>query len=198
MTAQVVDETREAWLGRAAEAMAPWLEGEEVPAMRISVGFPGGRSNRNRTVGQCWPTTAAEDGVAQVFISPIRGAADTVDVLGTLLHEMIHAVDDCKDGHTGNFRRIAKRVGFCGKLTSSDNRTPELTERLEGLAQRLGAFPHATLLQAGRAADQPKKQGTRMLKVVCPDDGYTLRTTQKWIDVGLPTCPCGTEMEVPA
>ena len=39
-------------------------------------------------------------------------------------------------------------------------------------------------------------QTTRMLKLECPDDGYIVRTTQKWIDVGLPTCPCGTEMEL--
>lgn len=42
----------------------------------------------------------------------------------------------------------------------------------------------------------PKKQSTRMLKVICPGCGYTVRTTQKWIDIGLPTCPCGEEMEV--
>ncbi len=38
------------------------------------------------------------------------------------------------------------------------------------------------------------KQGTRMLKVICPADGYTIRTTNKWLQVGFPTCPCGTVM----
>lgn len=44
--------------------------------------------------------------------------------------------------------------------------------------------------------EPPKKQATRMIKVCCPGCGYTIRTTQKWIDVGLPTCCCGEEMEV--
>jgi len=43
---------------------------------------------------------------------------------------------------------------------------------------------------------QRTPQTTRMLKVECPADGYIVRTTQKWIDLGLPTCPCGEEMEL--
>ena len=43
-----------------------------------------------------------------------------------------------------------------------------------------------------------KKDGTRLLKVVCPnpDCGYLMRTTERWIKVGLPICPCGTRMEM--
>ena len=34
------------------------------------------------------------------------------------------------------------------------------------------------------------------MKVTCPNDGYLLRTTAKWLELGVPTCFCGTEMEV--
>jgi len=34
-----------------------------------------------------------------------------------------------------------------------------------------------------------------MIKVVCPEDGYIVRTTAKWLEVGMPSCPCGTQME---
>lgn len=191
-------QNREAWLILAAEAMGPWvnevLEEGEMPPLRVSVGWPGGRAKKN-VIGQCWPSTAAEDGIAQIFMSPVRGEDSTVDVLGTLLHEMIHAADDCNSGHRGKFARVAKALGFIPKLTSSDNRTEDLTERLAGLAERLGPFPHGAIITQSRAADQPKKQGTRMLKVECPEDGYVVRTTQKWLDVGNPTCPCGAEME---
>lgn len=40
------------------------------------------------------------------------------------------------------------------------------------------------------------RQATRLLKLQCPACGYILRGTRKWIDVGLPTCCCGTRMEV--
>lgn len=186
------DGTREAWLIRAAELLTEELfADEDVPALRVSVGFPGGRANRQKVVGQCWSTVSSSDGINQIFMSPVRGAEDTLHVLGTLAHEMIHAIDNCESGHRGNFARIAKGVGFVPKLTSADNRTSELDEVLKGIAREVGQFPHATLAPSARAADEPKKQGTRMLKVVCEECDYTLRTTQKWIDVGLPTCVCG-------
>lgn len=31
--------------------------------------------------------------------------------------------------------------------------------------------------------------------VECPECGYTVRTTARWIAEGLPTCPCGAGME---
>lgn len=187
---------REEWLGKAAEALADrFLSAEDVPPLRISVGWPGDGANRNVTVGQCWPTTASADGVNQIFISPIRGEAETQNVLACLLHEMIHAVDDCASGHRGNFVRMAKAAGLTRPYTSSDNRTEELSEALDEIAGVVGLFPHAELSCIERAADAPEKQGTRQLKVECPVDGYIVRTTRKWLDVGLPICPCGTEMQ---
>lgn len=32
---------------------------------------------------------------------------------------------------------------------------------------------------------------TRQRKLACGRCGYTVRVTRKWIQVGLPTCPCG-------
>lgn len=45
--------------------------------------------------------------------------------------------------------------------------------------------------------EAPKKQTTRMLKCECPQCGYTVRTTRKWLDVAVPVCPVhGHEMEL--
>lgn len=193
----MTEENRETWLGRAARELAETVFVEqEVPPLRISVGWPGGRSNRNRTIGQCWTTGSSADGVNQIFLSPIRGEDDTQNVLGTLAHEMIHAIDDCESGHRGEFAKIAKGVGFLPKLTSSDNRSDDLNAVLDEIAEKIGPFPHAALATMTRAADEPKKQGTRMVKLTCPEDGYIVRTTRKWLDdLGTPTCPCGAQME---
>lgn len=204
MTAEAVEvaefDTREAWLIEASKELAVLLEeqGVEMVPIRVSVGWPGGSGKKGNVVGQCWPSTASADGIPQIFMSPVRGESDTLHVLGTLLHEMIHAVDDCQSGHRGNFLRIARSVGFLPKFTSADNRHPDLDAQLEEIAGRLGLFPHAEISLTVRGSEEKKKQSTRMIKVVCPEDDYTLRTTQKWIDVGLPVCPCGVEMEVPA
>jgi hypothetical protein len=43
---------------------------------------------------------------------------------------------------------------------------------------------------------QRENRDSGMLKVVCPECSYTVRTIQQWIDTGLPTCVCDTEMEL--
>ena len=40
-----------------------------------------------------------------------------------------------------------------------------------------------------------KVQSTRLLKALCPDCGYVIRVTAKWVEVGLPVCPCGATFE---
>ena len=195
------DQNREAWLHRAAEKMLPWIReviDPEFPEVkfRISVGWPGGRAKKTVTRGQCWASSSADDGIAQIFISPMQ--ADTETTLAVLLHEMVHAFDDCKDGHKGRFVKIAKPLGFIPKWTSSDNRSDELSERLFNLAEVLGTFPSAAIV-SGRAADTPATQTNRQLKAECPSgSGYKVRLSQKWIDeLGAPICPCcGLPMEV--
>jgi hypothetical protein len=56
---------------------------------------------------------------------------------------------------------------------------------------KLGPYPHAAIDKRGR-----KKQNMRLLKVVCGACEYTIRTMQQWIDTGLPTCACGSEMKL--
>lgn len=185
--------TREEWLVAAVGALTPLFEevGETVPAMRVSVGWPGGRGQKNNVIGQAWARQAAADGVAQVFISPVLD--DAVRVLDVLVHEMVHVVDGNESGHRGRFARIAKAVGLEGKMTATVA-GEALKERLgEIIEDTLGAYPHAALRSGEEGA--PKKQTTRMLKVECSEgSGYIVRMTRKWIDeVGLPLCPCHRE-----
>lgn len=183
-----IHETREAWLNAAIEALRPLftqLAAVDLPAeVRVSCGFPGGGSARKR-IGECWPTKAS-DGVAQVFVSPVLD--DPIQVLGTLVHELIHAWDDCKNGHKRPFSRVARAMGLEGKMTATTV-GDELRAVLAEIAGELGPYPHAALDLGLRV----KKQSTRMLKVECPACGYTLRTTAKWLEVGVPTCCCGEQ-----
>lgn len=189
-------DTREAWLRAAYNSLSEhfgWafeaeddFDGKPFD-VQITTGWP--RQDRNgKVVGQCWPAASGK-GTRNIFITPLYD--DPIDVLSTLLHEMIHAHDDCKNQHKGAFRRVAKAVGFVGKPTQ----TPpgdELKDYLKTLSGELGYYPHTRM--------DPKKhlkpQTTRMLKVECPDCGCIARMTKKWIDEsGIPTCGCGTKME---
>ncbi|WVX88036.1 SprT-like protease [Arthrobacter phage TforTroy] len=192
--------TREEWLVAAVEALRPMfsaLTDETVPAVRVSVGWPGGNGRKNSVIGQCWSTKVAADEVSQVFISPVLD--DAVRVLDVLAHELIHAIDDCTSGHKGRFAKIAKALGLEGKMTATVA-GPGLKAELDQIAAELGEYPHAALVNPGQGADGPKKQGTRMLKVECEaGSGYKVRITRQWLDeYGAPKCPCHDEVMIEA
>lgn len=187
--------TREQWLEAAVVELAPLFKevGVELPKVRVSVGWPskGGTAKKGKVIGQCFKGSVAKDGVPQIFISPMLGQ----EAIGVLVHELIHAWDDCQSGHQGEFARIARALGLVGKLTVT-TLGDELAEKLKAVLQTLGEYPHSELLFE-EMDKQIKKQTTRMIKLQAVDCcDYTVRTTQKWIDEGLPKCPHGETMEV--
>lgn len=182
--------TREEWLAAATEQFRPLIgQFATVPAnVRVSCGLPsrGAFGAKKRTIGECWSPKNSADKVTEVFVSPTID--DPHEVLGTLAHELVHAAVGVEAGHKAPFARVAKAIGLTGKMTATVV-GDELRVKQEAMLGILGAYPHGRLDYSKR-----KKQGTRMLKVACPSCGYQIRTTQKWIDVGLPTCVCGTPM----
>lgn len=141
--------TREEWLRNAAaellaDVVLPMAPGHAMAPLQISVGFPKGRHGRGRAGGQCWSPSLARDGAAHIFVSPERDGTEVLEILGTVTHELVHAVVGPDCGHHGPFRRLALAVGFRAPLTGSvpDER---LSVRLNAMAGRLGPFPHGAL-----------------------------------------------------
>lgn len=194
---ELSDPTRDEWLEKVADEFRPLFEEEGSPLpekIRFSCGWPSarGRGEKNRVIGECHSAEASSDGTVEIFVSPVVG--DGVTAAAVLVHELVHAAG-CS-GHGKGFRKLAVAMGLEGKMTATVAST-ELVELLEGIIQeKVGPYPHAELRVNDGGSDAPKKQGTRMIKVLCPSEecGYTVRTTQKWIDIGLPTCPCGEDM----
>jgi hypothetical protein len=177
---------REDWLTKAVIPLTDLInESTDLTLnrdVRVSCGWPGGKSV-NKIIGQCWPTHLGK-GTAQLFISPLL--VKPVQVLETLLHELIHAADDCEHGHRGPFVKACKAVGLEGKPTATVA-GKELRARLAIIAEDLGAYPHNGI----NPKDKVKTQSTRMIKLECPECEYVLRTTRKWIEVALPVCENG-------
>ena len=216
--------TREQWLQGAIEIFRPWFAqiGLPLPArVQISVGFGyGAKAESKKILGECWSRAATTDRVNHIFISP--EITNVVEVLATTIHELVHAADDNVSGHKGRFADSAKKLGLTGQMTATYAGS-ELAEKLRATADQLGAYPHSALYPTGapvapkpeapegddeteaegetegRVSSGPKKQGTRMVKVECSTDcdcgGYVVRTTEKWLAVGMPICPAGTVME---
>lgn len=183
---------RETWLENASALIAEWAteRGVDLPKVPVSVGFPLGRARPSakggaHTIGQCHYT--ATDGVPQVYISPVLHEGPRV--LDVLAHELIHAaLPDA--GHRAPFTRAARALDLQGK-PSATVAGDEFKEQAAGWMTTLGDYPHAAI-----DLTAIKKQTTRMLKVECPCCGYTVRTTQKWLDMGTPACPFSTRMRV--
>lgn len=210
--------TREEWLREAIRRLRPVFaaEGVDIPKdVRISIGFgpTGARQENSVILGVTCARLMSESGVNEVFISPED--AGTASMLGTVAHELIHAWDDCKSGHKGEFRRVAQAIGLEGRMTHTQP-GPVFEATLICIAEEMGPYPGSKMnLSGGRPTfpvpapgdgsgpkitSGPKTQTTRMIKRTCQHDpeaecyGYAVRTTAKWIAVGNPQCPNGHEM----
>ena len=152
--------TREGWLHRAIEAFRPRFVEIGLPLpeqLHVSVGFGyGSRAESKFILGQCWARRASADDVNHIFLGPQEG--DPAAMLVSLLHELIHAADDCASGHKGTFAEAATRLGFEGPMTQ----TPpglELTAEVILLAEALGPFPHGKLNPTMAAVPVPVPPG---------------------------------------
>ena len=126
-------------------------------------------------------------------------------VLAVLMHELIHAIDDNKSGHRGDYAHIARLMGFEGHnlpKIDTDNLQYEFSApRWESFKQTvvlLGKIPHGKLNDA-----KIKRDTNRNLKVYCPataECGFKFNTSQTQINKvitahGSITCPnCGRDM----
>jgi hypothetical protein len=187
-------ETREQWLEAAVALMVPtfkWAGYDKFPKVRVSCGWPSSRglSSKAPAGGECWDKGAAEDGVAQIFISPrIKKTVDPLGVLPILAHELVHAVVGHKANHGKVFKACATKIGLEGKMTSTVGGEKFLEEAKYWVEHSLGEYPHAQLNPKGRPT---KKQTTRMVKCECKACGYSARTSRKWLESsGAPLCPC--------
>ncbi|HJT55778.1 MAG TPA: SprT-like domain-containing protein [Ktedonobacteraceae bacterium] len=138
---------REAWLQAAAAFLMDYVVERGLPRVevRVSCGWPlrGGVGRRRTVIGQCFPPTASKDGKPQIFISPLL--SESIDVLGVLLHELIHACFGCQFGHGKQFSQAARRAGLAGPPTATtvgDVLRPVLVSYVE----QVGPYPHAAIL----------------------------------------------------
>ena len=135
--------TRELWLQNAVDLVSPIFKnkGYTIPKVQVSCGFPS-TGNKSKHVGQCWGKSSTNDGTNQLFISPVLD--EPVQVLDTLVHELVHAVDDCMHHHGPEFKKIATDVGLQGLMREA-SAGPWLLEQLTAISRQLGKYPHSKI-----------------------------------------------------
>lgn len=203
---------RETWLNQMAALMTPRFEqlGYKLPSFRVSIGFPSAGKN-GKAAAEAWSVSASGDGHHEIFIRP--DFADSMLVAGHLAHELIHTAVGFDQGHSGNFAKVALSIGLKRPMTATVP-GPTFEYWVTPFIEQLGPIPHAQLTwrtagvvvggvrvralrKAADGADDepgiytsaPPKQTTRLIKAACSECGYTVRLTQKWLEVGPPHCP---------
>ena len=164
MQEQNVTQLREWWLEQATSFLVEYMVQQGLPytSVRVSCGWPsrGGLALRATVIGQCFPGQVCKDGKPQIFISP--RLVNSVEVLGTLLHELIHAAVGCQYGHRKEFSQAARRGGLDGRPTATvvgDSLRPTL----EQFIAQYGAYPHAAI----QPRREEKKMGSRLRLYEC-------------------------------
>lgn len=142
---------REQWLEKAARRLERELlsaHGARLPERwKVSVGFPYGS---RKAIGQCWdPAASSDEATTTVFISPVLHGDEpgaVVQLLATLLHELVHAAVGNREKHGGEFKRVARAVGLQGRLTATyAAEGTELHGALLGIGEALGLYPHVAV-----------------------------------------------------
>ena len=151
--------TREAWLLQAIDLLRPLFlsKGHQIPEqVLVSCGFA---STGNKIhIGQCWSRQSSTNECNQVFISPT--VDDPVTVLDILVHELVHAVDDCQHNHGKEFKKIALSLGMKGPMRSAEA-GPELKKTVRKARARAR----------------------------CPECSYEVPMYKRFLSYGPPLCP---------
>jgi len=182
---------REDWLSAAVSELRPFFDAVGAPlpvSVRVTCGFPS-NAKRSGAIGECWADTASADKTFEVLISPVLD--DPLRVFDVLVHELCHATAGAMN-HGVNFQKVAKAMHLdptSAKGWKATVRAASFEPTFGAIITSLGAYPHAALTMSNR-----KVQTTRMLKAVCPSCGYTVRLTQKWAALGLPSCPVDSDV----
>lgn len=163
---KVVVINREDWLTQAVELLKSDVfkpAGIDVhKKIRVSVGFmKNGATKRNahkHTLGQCCPQSYTKDKVNEIILNIDKDKP--LQMLATLAHEIIHAVDNNVNGHNHIFAGYMKKIGLEG-IPTSTVAGKSLNGILKRIAKKLGKFPGKALIVPHNPAD------TRNIKLTC-------------------------------
>lgn len=168
--------------------------GIKVPLKKIKItcGFPPKGGARSVAIGVCYPTHKGMP-YNQLFISPKLGKKDMPDLCDTIIHEVLHAVDNCVHGHKKAFVAMAKACHLEGtpyKGRKESFRATRLTKKgkaiVNKIVKKIGTYPHKEFVPFWT------KDSTRMIKLQCtnnhPLEPQVARMSRAQIYRGLPMC----------
>jgi len=134
--------TREKWLEDAySKLKGVFPASYDLPqTASISVGDCG-----MDVLGRCYNATIHTGNLFTIILDFTEDRP--LNVLGTLLHEMIHCLEGCRN-HGNKFMKVCFEVGLAMVCKNGHTEiTEQLKPRLEKIAQELGPFPHKKIVR---------------------------------------------------
>ena len=191
--------TREGWLEAAKNRLsAEFFCGETPPLPERTQCSCSWMFRSAKAIGQCITPQASADGTTHILICPTQD--HPIDVLGILLHEMIHAAVGVEFGHGKPFKDVMKRVGLKGKATATfvEDGT-DLYGFMSALSGDLGVYPHAALSKTvnNKKDDGEEKPPRSLCMVSTEEPDYCFMISRvKYETYGAPLDPWGKEMVI--
>ncbi len=134
----------EAWLSEAVELFKPVFSkaGFELPKVNVLCGFGvnGYKPSRQKNnIAECHPRKYSKDEANDIYITPILDYPTYV--LEVLAHELIHAINDCRDSHGPLFQDIAKAIGHPDYRYAQLKDVMAFEGIMRNMAMQLGRYP---------------------------------------------------------
>ncbi len=190
--------SREEWLRQASIKMVPMLQAVGLsldPSIApVSVGFPNVRDGKGgKAIGVCHVKGACpeDERLRPVFISPTLGNA-VMEVLPTLLHELVHAALPPEVGHRHQFAKAVADLGLAGKPTHTFlEEGSQLHADLALIAADIGPYPHVPMADRKKA----KQPGWPRYRSVNEPTYKVIVSLDALAEFGPPLDPWGDPME---
>lgn len=179
--------TREEWLKRAVRTLRPLLRkaGIEMRSRwQVSMSLTG---KRNAIGLCCYEAMSGSGKTVNIMVCPTL--SDPIDVLDTLVHEMIHASLPLGTHHGSKFVKACKCVGWTTGKPTSAGASAEMREVLRRVADFLGPFPHDALKMFS-VTGKGTKGGYWPVFESPVDPRYRIQISAKALEkFGPPLCP---------
>lgn len=138
---------RRLWLGHAVVELRHLLgvAGLTLPARVLVTTGPTMLVHGHPAAGQCDRSGARADGLSVITINPSESGATRV--LEILIHELIHAADNCCSQHGDWFQAWAAHLGLTWPtgFPAYTSAGPHLRRQLDEFAKGLGLYPSETV-----------------------------------------------------
>lgn len=187
---------REQWLTESVVALkAAFFEPRTLSfenEIRISTGWCRGSK---KAIGQCWSAEVSAGKFSEIFISP--ELENSVEVLATVLHEMIHAHLGLDKKHGKEFKSLVKEFGLSGKVTSTfAAESSPLFEQLFEIGRKIGQFPHSKLNPRNKEVPKglPKKGNWVRFKSKTHESYRVMVSPKSLLEFGIPKDQNGEEL----